>query len=447
MKKLAVVFSSIIALICISLTTVAAAEEIDIYDSINISEETLDKLEIWTVYSNEETESERCLSEDVKSIIKVYNVPIRFAFSEFNNIEEVLKSNELLGEYYVVEHIDGAITVYDESLNKRESNRYTEADGKMVLLPPIDLSNEALEVLEDEAFIKQFISREAEVQNVYYLSGESSMMGTAIYYKTNIGDYVYYNHFDIGEKIFPIEDFCRYQQAICAVYAKNPEDNSGVNLDEVWDLSQYELNDNNDEDNENVTTTIADSISTTYSETSTTTTVSTETTTTVQKHYISDDDILRLSKKGDELTWSDFEQYEHTDVGSGILIWELEIKDSGAKLQIGGNNLEEKPNYINYDVGNGVAVDIRTEDMTLWFYNSESDITTTEPTNTSTNMIGTESTTITTNTTVDTTTASNNNETLPQTGYSKLYKVIAGLAALMTVSGAAIVVKTKKKTE
>lgn len=36
---------------------------------------------------------------------------------------------------------------------------------------------------------------------------------------------------------------------------------------------------------------------------------------------------------------------------------------------------------------------------------------------------------------------------LPQTGYSDIYKVIAGLAALMTVSGAAIVVKTKKETE
>lgn len=36
---------------------------------------------------------------------------------------------------------------------------------------------------------------------------------------------------------------------------------------------------------------------------------------------------------------------------------------------------------------------------------------------------------------------------LPQTGYSDIYKVITGLAALMTVSGAAIIVKTKKETE
>ena len=36
---------------------------------------------------------------------------------------------------------------------------------------------------------------------------------------------------------------------------------------------------------------------------------------------------------------------------------------------------------------------------------------------------------------------------LPQTGYSNIYKVIAGLAALMTVSGATLVVKTRKENE
>ena len=54
--------------------------------------------------------------------------------------------------------------------------------------------------------------------------------------------------------------------------------------------------------------------------------------------------------------------------------------------------------------------------------------------------------------TVDPATADGTNQlgeevNLPQTGYSDIYKVIAGLAALMTVSGATIVVKTKKETE
>ena len=43
--------------------------------------------------------------------------------------------------------------------------------------------------------------------------------------------------------------------------------------------------------------------------------------------------------------------------------------------------------------------------------------------------------------------ANNLDSELPQTGYSKIYKVFAGLAALMTVSGAALVVKTRKENE
>ena len=40
-----------------------------------------------------------------------------------------------------------------------------------------------------------------------------------------------------------------------------------------------------------------------------------------------------------------------------------------------------------------------------------------------------------------------NDSPLPQTGYSKIHKAIAGLAALMTATGTALVVKSKKKDE
>ena len=34
---------------------------------------------------------------------------------------------------------------------------------------------------------------------------------------------------------------------------------------------------------------------------------------------------------------------------------------------------------------------------------------------------------------------------LPQTGYSDIYKIFVGLATLMTVSGVTLIVKTRKK--
>ena len=86
------------------------------------------------------------------------------------------------------------------------------------------------------------------------------------------------------------------------------------------------------------------------------------------------EDVLALSKKGDELTWSDFEDYKYTDIGDGTNIWQFAIENSGSKLLIIGSSLEEKPEQIKYVWGNGTEFDIRTEDLTPWFYDDSSSI-------------------------------------------------------------------------
>jgi hypothetical protein len=75
--------------------------------------------------------------------------------------------------------------------------------------------------------------------------------------------------------------------------------------------------------------------------------------------------------------------------------------------------------------------------------------TTATPTDITTTDTDTATTTdsITTSSTTTTTTPADIQSTLPQTGCSDIYKVIAGLAALMTISGVVIIVKTKKETE
>ena len=58
-------------------------------------------------------------------------------------------------------------------------------------------------------------------------------------------------------------------------------------------------------------------------------------------------DVLDLVESGKDLTWSDFEGYEHRDVGSGLHIWELPFDDSEIFLMfVGGGHTEEKPWYI-----------------------------------------------------------------------------------------------------
>lgn len=56
------------------------------------------------------------------------------------------------------------------------------------------------------------------------------------------------------------------------------------------------------------------------------------------------DTVAALSEKGNDLSWADFEQYLHEDVGSGLYIWHFEI-DEIFSLSVGGT-LESKPMYI-----------------------------------------------------------------------------------------------------
>ena len=75
--------------------------------------------------------------------------------------------------------------------------------------------------------------------------------------------------------------------------------------------------------------------------------------------------VIELSAKGNELTWSDFAQYESIETGSGLYILVYDI-DNTFQLIIGGSgDTEETPMYIrlalkeNWDT----YIDIRTEDV------------------------------------------------------------------------------------
>lgn len=55
--------------------------------------------------------------------------------------------------------------------------------------------------------------------------------------------------------------------------------------------------------------------------------------------------IKELAKKGDALGWSDFEQYNSKELGSGLYILHYDI-DENYYLLIGGGNMQTLPLYI-----------------------------------------------------------------------------------------------------
>ena len=74
--------------------------------------------------------------------------------------------------------------------------------------------------------------------------------------------------------------------------------------------------------------------------------------------------VIELSAKGNELTWSDFAQYESIETGSGLYILVYDIDDT-FQLIIGGGNTEEAPMYIRLVLKEDwdIYADVRTDDV------------------------------------------------------------------------------------
>lgn len=76
------------------------------------------------------------------------------------------------------------------------------------------------------------------------------------------------------------------------------------------------------------------------------------------------DRVMELSQKGNSLTWSDFEQYNSTDIGSGLYILRYDI-DSEFYLLIGGGGREVPPMYVRL---------VKTSDENDWIDIREGDV-------------------------------------------------------------------------
>ena len=76
-------------------------------------------------------------------------------------------------------------------------------------------------------------------------------------------------------------------------------------------------------------------------------------------------DVIVLSQKGYDLTWSDFEQFEYTETGSGLYIRVYEINEM-YELWIGGSWIDKAPMYIYLSLADDLdtRIDIRDGGVT-----------------------------------------------------------------------------------
>ncbi len=122
--------------------------------------------------------------KDNEQVIRLYNIPTERAFAKRETIEEVLASDDVLQELYAVMK-DYGIKVYtfDDNSNVVEIKygiRFTDDETTSVLL--------------NNTVLEQF-PQGAKILDVYYLWGAANYAGSALYYRTDKGDFVYYNYF------------------------------------------------------------------------------------------------------------------------------------------------------------------------------------------------------------------------------------------------------------
>jgi len=122
--------------------------------------------------------------QDNEQVIRVYNISTERAFAKYGTIEEVLTSDDVLQALYAVMK-DYGIKVYtfDDDSNVVEIKygiRFTDDETTSVLL--------------NNTILEQF-PQGAKILDVYYLWGAANYAGSALYYRTDKGDFVYYNYF------------------------------------------------------------------------------------------------------------------------------------------------------------------------------------------------------------------------------------------------------------
>lgn len=215
-------------------------------DSIELSDEEKETLGVVELYSDVNTKPELRVNDNISSAIRLYNVSFLSAFTKYSTIDEVF-SNDCVNEtYFVIKYADDTFAYFNDNYEKLKSNRYIVIDDKKIELPPIEVSAKALAALNNSDLLKDNIAEDVETYNIYFLSDEINRMGSALYYKTNHGDYIYYYHYDTGELLFTVDEFVDFENSVLEKLKENSDKDGAISLNDVTDLSKYKLiNSNN----------------------------------------------------------------------------------------------------------------------------------------------------------------------------------------------------------
>lgn len=171
-------------------------------------------------------------------LFRYYNIPLRFAFTNFNSIEAILENaTENSIPLYALETSGGQRVVFKTQDNGISYEALYDENDQGEWASPSFQEHRTGEAIRT-------VSSDVIIESIYYLKGENSKMGTAIYYKTNLGDYVFFSRSSIDEYLFSAEAFFEYQRALYAESIQQGDKLGGLDYSR-WDLSSYDYRSDN----------------------------------------------------------------------------------------------------------------------------------------------------------------------------------------------------------
>jgi len=197
-----------------------------------------------------------------ETIIKMFSVEPIWVFSEYYSIEDVIthssefvwarENNRILTSYLILNNneiirqlwfnADDSITVIlSESQDHRE---VVLSNGEKAIVSPgtIEVDNRAVSAFLDAENMFGRIARGIVIENTFYFNGNPRINGSAIYFVTNQGDFVYFSSRHGGEYLFPARDFHEFAKAV--MVAREPYRYYDGGFSDMFDLnlSRFDLN-------------------------------------------------------------------------------------------------------------------------------------------------------------------------------------------------------------
>ena len=199
--------SRILLIICIAILITALFFALIAFIGNNRKKRTVKELAQYSALKVDDSIKASIGAADGQTVIRIHNIPIVYAFDAYDSIEEILKSDDILATYYAV--TDGSEIV----------SVHRDLNGELYLMDDSLILNDSKtrDVLISGG-VSEMLPRNATVLDVYYLWGESNHQGYALYYKTNVGDFVYYEYHLEGETktFFSANEFFDLMKSYCA---------------------------------------------------------------------------------------------------------------------------------------------------------------------------------------------------------------------------------------